>query len=96
MDKATALSVFTALESQRSVDDEPQREYKPPTFDVRLDAGSAERRAVLDGGIERTYRLRLAPSKWGPPTSDDWRYVLEIAEENGLTVDLQNSAMEMI
>lgn len=96
MDKTVALDVFKQLEAQRASDDDPTNEVKPPTFDVRLDAGSHDGRRELGGSsYARSWRIRVAESKaWGADT-DDWRFVIELAEEHGLTIALQNNAMEL-
>lgn len=94
MDRSTALAVFDALERTRSADDDPLTETKPPTFDVRLDAGTTERRS--DGELARNYRVRVTPSKpIGTAEPDEWRYVLELCDEHGLSVDMQNSGVEL-
>jgi hypothetical protein len=93
MDRSTALAVFNALERQRTADDDPLTETKPPTFDVRLDAGSHSTREETG----RTYRVRVTPAKaWtGFAEPDAWRYVLDLCDEHGLVLDVQNAGVEL-
>lgn len=94
MELKTALALFEAFEATRSTDDDPTTKTKPPTFDVRLDAVSEERRS--NGVIARSFRVRVASSKhWGPANPEEWRFVLEQVEEHGLFMDLQNNAVEI-
>jgi hypothetical protein len=69
-------------------------EQKAPTFDVRLDAGSGTSRDHLT--VYRTWRVFITAARpVGVAEPDAWRYVLEVAEENGASVMVENGGMDL-
>lgn len=88
MDLHVALAVFTALEASRIPDEsrlEPgENPYEPPTHNVRLDAAS-------DRNEERTYRIRVTSD----PTPNAHREVIDLADVHGLSLRLENTAIEL-
>jgi hypothetical protein len=89
MDRQTATSVFMSLEEPRLHDDANSREWNPPIFDVRLDAGT-------DREGNRTYRVRVIPGDAQLENMEDmWRFVLDEAKRFELAVDIQNHGMEL-
>lgn len=87
MDLKVALSVFKQLEAKRIDGHDP--EWKPPMFDVRLDAGS-------DRDDERTFRVRVsAGTLFAAGEVEPLRFLLDLASENDLTVEVQNAGFEL-
>lgn len=84
MERDVALDLFSEFEKCR------ETEYggDPPTYSVRLDA------AIDREKDQRYFRLRLDPSVYAEP-ADALLFVLEQAREHGLTVSLENSAIEL-
>lgn len=85
MDRNTAVEIWTRLEQERLT----ELEGDPPTYDVRLDA-SHDR-----SSNERSYRVRVT-SALGIGDRDEWLYVLETATEFEVSVDIQNSGLELL
>jgi hypothetical protein len=86
MELDVALRVFKDLEKARYMfDDEPF-----PRFSVRLDAGS-------DIDERRTYRLfiRRETAAGKDKAEDDFRFVLDLVQEHGLDVDVENAGFEL-
>lgn len=86
MDLSEALVVFKLLEAERFTEEEGD----PPKYDVRLDASTTR---GMDGG-DRSFRIRVTATDY-LLDRDGWLYVLEVAGEHGLEVDVQNSGMEL-
>ena len=86
MELATAVRVFTDLEK-------PRYEYEDalyPRYDVRFDANS-------DGEEARYYRLfiRHTAGVASEEAEQDWRYVLDLAQEHNLVVCIEDSGIEL-
>lgn len=98
MDLQTARAVFEQLESARFNEDgrfnddleNPESEWNPPTFDVRLDAVTGRE------NDEREFRIRVTPGgSTGGLDGDDWLAVLNLASEHELRVDVQNAGLDL-
>jgi hypothetical protein len=93
MDRRTAITVFTALEEVREHEHPGEGQYNPPTYDVRLDAGSD---APANELCPRSFRVRVtAGREAGGLDEDEWRFVLDLAKEHKLRVDVQNNGIEL-
>jgi hypothetical protein len=101
MDKKTAFSLMRELENltvevEGDHDSEfiPDREgWDEPLFNVRLDAGSSEDRT--SSRVERTWRLRVSPSKTHWAEHYSLRRVFDLAEENKVSVAIANDGLEL-
>lgn len=87
MDLPTALSVFKQLEAQR-VEYEREPDYRPPMFDVRLDASA-------DRDDERTFRVRVSAGTFAAGDYEPLRFLIELASEHDLAVEVQNAGFEL-
>ena len=86
MDHDTAVRVFNALEKPRYLyEDEAY-----PRMRVRLDAD-----ANVDE--QRVFRLfvRRHPGAPFDDAQDDWRYVLDLVQEHGLSIEVENAGMAL-
>lgn len=101
MERTEAIATFTTLQSMTvKVEGDPDSEFVPdregweePLFDVRLDAGSEEDRS--NGKVDRTWRIRVSYSKTGWGDEYVLRKVIDVAEEAGLRVLMQNDGLEL-
>lgn len=92
MNLATGVAVFEALEKDRFAENNPGDEpFVCPVYDVRLIADTTRE------SMERSYMVRVTPggAMGGTFDRDNWLYVLELAGEHELDVDLQNAGMEL-
>jgi hypothetical protein len=86
VDQDVALSVFTKLEKPRRAVEDAIDPFIVPVYEVRLTARENK-------NMDRDYMVRVTPAcELG---ADDWLYVLEVAGEHDLSVDLQNAGMEL-
>lgn len=83
MDRSKAVELWQRLESERLT----EFEGDPPTYAVRLDAGT-------DINDERDFRVRVT-SALGLSNRDEWLYVMETATEFETEVTVQNSGIEL-
>ncbi len=90
MQQDPAFAVFVELQKPREVDNENFPEpYIVPRFDVRLDA-------FTDSEGERDYRVFVREGKEAYNLEqDDWRFVLDQAQEHGLKVSVENNGIEL-
>lgn len=90
MERDTALEIFSTLEKNRRAIDDAVEPFIVPVYAVRLDA------TVEPGDeSERDFTVRVTPLRGGWLNRDDWQYVLEVASEHEVEVDLQNAGMEL-
>lgn len=101
MEKQTALLLVEALDERvcwsqadyekgvkeaEAEDEEPVA--NPHVFDVRLDASDDA------GDYSRGYRVRVTPGQYDV-TYEDWRAVIDLAEEHQCGVMIQNNGIEL-
>lgn len=90
MELDTALKVFTTLEKNKRAIEDAIDPFIVSVYHVRLDAG------VLPSDENvRDFTVRVTPLRGGWLDRDDWLYVLELASEYELNVDLQNAGMQL-
>lgn len=86
MDLKTAVSVFQLLATDSQTETTPSGTWTTLTYDVRLDATT--------DSDSRACRVRVTPGREsGGIGEDEWRYVLDLAKQHELDVDIENSGM---
>lgn len=91
LDLQTALAIFGVLEAHRYDAVDGEMDGIEPIFDVRLDA-------TTNRNDEREYRIRATPGAIKTLTGETWQMVIDLArgvDDGWLTVDIQNSGMEL-
>ena len=93
MEQSVAVELWKQLESERTSPKDITAEY--PVYKVRLDAGMhrSEETRILRLRVEvvRPDAEELGDSL--EHSEDDWRYVLDLARDQGLAVEVDNSAL---
>jgi hypothetical protein len=102
MDRQQAMNVMERLDIRVSWSDEEFEQCvreaeaegaeplaNPHVFAVRLDARDDQR------DFERGYRVRVTPGEYGDVGYDDWRAVIDLAEEFGCHIAVQNNGIEL-
>lgn len=80
------------IESDPDPQDGPPETWQEPMFNVRLDAGT---KAIVSK-VERTWRIRVTLSQSDYRTDEDngrIRKILDLADENGVEVILENAGI---
>lgn len=90
MELDTALKVFTTLEKNKRAIHDAIDPFIVPVYHVRLDAS-----ALPSDETVRDCTVRVTPVRGGCLDRDDWLYVLEVAGDHEVDVDLQNAGMEL-
>lgn len=90
MELDTALKVFTTLEKNKRAIEDAVDPFIVPVYHVRLDAG-----VLPSDESVRDFTVRVTPLRGGWLDREDWLYVLELASEYELNVDLQNAGMQL-
>lgn len=88
MELATAVAVWKRLEAENRT----EWEGDPPVYDVRLDASTNMDKV----SNHRYFRIRVLGAKGtGGLDADEWRYVMDVANEFDLGLDVSNNALEL-
>lgn len=94
MDLQKALAIFNALvtETVGWVDDLSDEGRTGPKYTVRLDANYAGAEAPEES---RWYTLFVRRTVLDENAVDSFRYMLELAEEHGVDVNLENDGIRL-